>query len=628
MSQVNDQPRIRPDSHSRRTILLVTAGYLALALLLLTPPLLGLDSELIGYPNCTNRMHVWVLWVVNQILFQGYSPIHTNYIFFPTGANLVLLYGSDLFYPVVLSPLVALLSAGVVFNLKLIFSFTVGPLGAFLMIRHIGAGRRAAWVGGALYMAAPYFLLETFNGVSELVAMEWIPFTILYLMRTLRSEGSKKDALLCALFAMMSAYSSGYNIFFLFFIGVILVIARLISHWKSVPWRRLVLMGLVCGVGMIPLGLLHREGQTSTRVQEEHMDMFDAESTPRMDSSAALVRFFRPGRNNIPWTKTYGDGTVKTTNTTYTVYLGYGVLALALLALFLRRPGAWLWGAASLFFVLICLGPHLWVTEERLLIFGKIVPMPGLLLYKILPGFDVTVRHSYRYVAMAHLCLAVLSAMGLQWILDKASSSMARWGITAAAMAVCLGEVLLIGPAPWPLPRTSTRVPAYYTELAQEEGDFPIIELPYSDFLEHLQPILMAQTVHGKKLIAGAVHHRLGEEELRLMNKVPLALNWLRDDDITRPLDNSQIALSVKVLQAAGFRYVVVRDGDFESKERAREVHEFLTDIFGEPAPKPGLIKVYDVGKANAEQIMKRGPGDKRDQGKRKAQDREGDSGD
>ena len=67
---------------------------------------------------------------------------------------------------------------------------------------------------------------------------------------------------------------------------------------------------------------------------------------------------------------------------------------------------------ADVLFVLICLGPHLWVTEERLLIFGKIVPMPGLLLYKILPGFDVTVRHSYRYVAMAHLCLNGASVYG------------------------------------------------------------------------------------------------------------------------------------------------------------------------------------------------------------------------
>ncbi len=588
---------------SLRYPLILLGAYFALALLITWPIVLDFSDSIIGYHNCTNRMHVWVLWIVKQLLFQGFVPTETNYIFYPLGANLVLLYGSDLFYPVVLSPLVELLGPGMVFNLKLLFSFAVGALGGAMLMRYLGVGKLAAAVGGALFMSGPYFLLETFNGVSELVAVEWVPFALIYLLRSQSDEGRLKDTLLCAFFSLMAAYSSGYNIFFLLLFGMVLVAYRLLSSirtagggWKrAVKWKALILLAVVAGAGVLPLGLLHRHGQTENRVEQEHLNMFDPETTPRMDSSAALIRFFKPGRNQIPYIKDNGDGTFKKTNTTYSVYLGFGVLALALFGLICARPRATMWAVMAAFFAILCLGPHLYLTEQRLVVGGNMVPMPGYLLYKLLPGFAVTVRHSYRYVAMVHLALAVLAAFGLHALLARFSAAKARAAVAVVALAVCLAEVLLAGPCPWPLPKTSTAVPKYYHELAKDDEAYPIIELPYSDWLEHLQPILMAQTVHQKKLLAGAVHHRLNDEDLSFINQVPLALNFLRESTITRELTEDQILYSVKALQVAGFRYIVVQDDNFESKQKAEEVHRFLAEVFGKHEAKAGGIKVYNV---------------------------------
>ena len=595
-----------PDTgNSLRYKLILTAAYLALAIVITWPIVLNLTDSVIGYHNCTNRMHVWVLWIVKQLLFEGYVPTETNYIFFPLGANLILLYGSDLFYPVVLSPLVELLSPGIVFNLKLIFSFTMGALGAALLMRHLAIGRLAAGVGGALFMIGPYLLLETFNGVSELVAVEWVPFAMLYLLRSQSKEGRVKDTLLCALFALMAAYSSGYNIFFLLLFGMALIPFRLLSNLRGGAWKQavrlkpLILLGGLAAVGILPLGLLHRQGQTQNRVHEEALNLFDPESTPRMDSSAALTRFFRPGRNQIPWIKDNGDGTFKKTNTTYSVYLGLGILALAIFGFVRARPRATLWGIVGLLFAVLCLGPHLYLTEDRLLIGGNMVPLPGYLFYKLLPGFSVTVRHSYRYVAMVHLALAVLAAMGLHVLLARFTAKKVRLAVAGGVLAVCLGEILLIGPCPWPIPSTSTRVPDYYHELAKDKEHYPIIVLPYSDWLEHLQPILMAQTVHQKKLIAGAVHHRLNDEDLSFINQVPLALSFLKEHTITHIEDTDTIGYSVKALQVAGFRWVVVQDNNFESPGKAAEVNRYLETVFGAPQKKAGGIKVYDVQKVD-----------------------------
>lgn len=579
---------------------LVLGGFVALALLLTWPLVLYLGSAVIGYEHCTNRMHVWVLWVVKQLIFEGYIPTDSNYVFYPNGVSLVRLYGSDLFYPVVLSPLSALLSPGVVFNAKVLFSFTLAPYGVYRLLRHLDAEPVAAWVGGALFIATPYFLLETFNGVSELLAVEWVPFAVLFLLRS-QEDGKVRHGLLAALFVLLSAYASGYNVFFLLFFGLLLLGYRLLANLRGGAWRRavrpwpLLVAGALSGVGLVPLMLLHRMGGTAESVKSEHVDILDPETGPKFDASADLERFFRPGRNQIPEIRISDDGAIRKTNTTYSVYLGYGILALALCGLILARPRAAFFGILAVFFVLLCLGPVLRVAGERIVVGSTMIPLPAYLFYKILPGFEVTVRHTYRYVAMAHLGLAVMAGLGLAGLLARLKPDRRRTGIALGLFGLCLGEVLAIGPSPWPLPRATTQVDPIYHELARDPEPYPIIELPYSDYLEHLQPILMAQTIHGKKLIAGAVHHRITEQELALVENVPLAANFMREDTITEPLTRKQIDLSLKALKLAEFRLILVRDSAFQDPTRARAVHLFLQSIFGPPERRPGGVKLYMI---------------------------------
>ena len=149
----------RPMSHRVGLELAVLLAYVGLAILITWPLIQQLDTHIIGYENCTNRMHVWVLWVVKQMLGTGDMSVNTDYIFYPNGSNMVRLYGSDLFYPVVLSPLVHALSPAVVLNLKVMFSFFMAPFGGYLILRHVGVFRPAAWLGGALFFFMPYFLL-------------------------------------------------------------------------------------------------------------------------------------------------------------------------------------------------------------------------------------------------------------------------------------------------------------------------------------------------------------------------------------------------------------------------------------------------------------------------------------
>ena len=585
---------------------LVVVSYLGLALLLTWPLVLHLHDGLIGHEHCTNRMHLWVLWIAERMLFSGQLPIHTELIFYPFGTNLVRLYGSDLLYPLVLSPLTHLFSAAVVFNLKILLSLTLAPVGTYLLLRHLGARRPAAWGGGALYVSMPYFLLETLNGVSELVAVEWVPFAVLYLLRC-QQRGRRRDVMLAVVFTLLASYSSGYNAFFLFFFGAVLVGHQLITArergrwWRRLRWRPLGLVVGLCVLGLVPYVLLHRSGGTVRSLTVELSDVLDPSHRPMADSSASVATFLRPGRNQIPLVRTGENGRQEVINTTHTTYLGYGVLVLALFGLRRgRRP--WLWGATAAVFVVIALGPHLCISGDPVVIGGVRVPLPAILLYKMIPGFDVTLRHSYRYVAMVHLALAVLAGLGLHWILGRLTSPAARRAAALGAVAICLTEVLTVGPAPYPIPITGLQVPAIYHQLAADQEPYAIIELPHEDDLNFLQPYLYYQTVHGKPMIDGAVHSRVSKAELAFIRKVPLAWAFIHEENMLARLTQRQISHSRKALRAARYRYALVHEELFESRAQARKANARMVQLFGQPTGNIQGIRLYD--------LRKRGTGD------------------
>ena len=586
-----------------RGALLALAGYFALAVLLTWPLLPHLGDRLIGYEHCTNRMHLWVLWMVKQMLFSGQVPVHTEHIFYPFGTNLVRLYGSDLLYPVVLSPLTHLLSAAVVFNLKILFSLTVAPYGVFRLLRYLGVGRAAALGGGALFTSTPYFLLETLNGVSELVAVEWIPLAVLYLLRS-QDLGRRRDVTLAVLFTLLASYASGYNVFFLFFFGVVLVAQRLITGKELGPWRervrvkQLSVVAGLCLVGLAPYALLHHSGGTARSLSVELSDVLDPSHRPMADSSASVASYLRPGRNEIPLRRVGENGRQEVINTTHTTYLGYGILLLALLGL-LRGRGASLWWATAGVFVLLSAGPHLCISGDPVVVAGTRIPMPGLLLYKVIPGFDVTMRHAYRYVAMAHLALAVLAGLGLHWLLGLlrgAARHATAVVLVPGAVGLCLLEVLAVGPAPYPIPMTTLEVPAIYEQLAADPRPFAILELPHADDLNYLQPYLYYQTVHGKPMIDGAVHSRLTKDELSFIRKVPLAWAFIYEENMLLPLTKAQVSFSLEMLREARFRYALLHMDLFSTPKLARLASARMKRLFGAPVRTVGTIQLYDVG--------------------------------
>jgi hypothetical protein len=192
-------------------------------------------------------------------------------------------------------------------------------------------------------------------------------------------------------------------------------------------------------------------------------------------------------------------------------------------------------------------------------------------LYRLLPFVRLS-RSISRFDVMVMLSLAVLVGLGVEWL----GRWLARWsgGLVVAGVAgalICF-EFLAV-----PYPMTEVEVPSFYRQVAQERGDFVLMELP----MDWDRPIhQFNQVYHGKKVIAAYFGK---PNPLSIVEKTPVLqhFRYLGPDIIAQ--DISKIGASV--LASFNVRYVIL-DSYQMPGGREREVTLRLTEkVFGDTAP-------------------------------------------
>ncbi|HEX9118856.1 MAG TPA: interleukin-like EMT inducer domain-containing protein, partial [Anaerolineae bacterium] len=460
-------------------------------------------------------------------------------------------------------------------------------------LRHLDL---AAFLGGALYAFASARLFYASLGQGNVASAQWAPFAVIYLLRLARPAGRPRDAALAALFLVLQAYAEQtYASFLLIFAAFVFIwgAARLLGRRKPVAGaaphtastgslRALrafsrELRASRSSFRFVPPALLHAVGLVSRSKRPAPLASF-------------LLRFALAGvlfvagiapflANMLPDLRTEGDfftsgggfadvfsadlagyllptrlhpllGGVTRAFAAHAgfpidkgqqIYLGYSVLALAIIGLWRWRKaagggeeapaaartgrdrlgigdGPGFWAVAALLFFLLTLGPTLRVAGR-----DTGFPLPFALVQQ-LPFFKGN-RYPSRYSVLLLLCIAPLVALGAArvlaaiarwggfWASARSGANTRQWGtpLTAGAFAVLLG-LLLFEHLSVPLPLFDLRVPALYQQVAQEPGDFALLEMPPgwrngARVLGKQDIIIMqemwSQTVHGKRLLGG-----------------------------------------------------------------------------------------------------------------------------
>jgi hypothetical protein len=470
----------------------------------------------------------------------------------------------------------------VAYNCVVLFSFVIGGYGAYLLALHVMGKSRGttdhivAFLAGAVFTFSPFHFAHLL-GHMQVFSLEWLPFFVLCLVRSLSTDRLRvrRDVLLPVLFLVLTSLCDWYYaLYLLFFTAVYLGYRLWVQRRPAVLLLKTGLILMVSGVVLSPLlaPMVMEAAGESTYLSSPF------ETTVRL--SADLLAFVTPNEFHPLWGEAASRLSESFTSSTSErmVFAGYIPLALAAYGVWTERRKAAFWLVTLAVFFLLALGPYLHVAGRQLT-----VPLPYLLLYRLFPFLSIA-RSVSRFDVMVMLSLAVLVALGMRKALRPLPPTRERLVALIAVALVCF-EFL---PIPYPL--SEVEVPAFYKDLAADEAEYAILELPMNwDRPAHL----LYQTVHHKPIIAGYVTR---PNPLSIIERVPVLQHFRSLDKDIIVQDPSDV--SAEVFEYLGIRYVILHQYMLPPGREREAVFDLVEEVFGDQAPvyEDGRIRVYDVG--------------------------------
>ncbi len=200
-----------------------------------------------AFDESTFLWNMW--WVKYSLLNLGQSPLHTSYIFYPLGIDLVT-YTVNFYNALVGLPLTLNLPLPLASNLMLLFSYVTSAFGGYLLARYVlrparattqgrpyTASRRgdpmwspqvgAAFIAGAVYAFAASRMMYAALGHYNFVTVQAFPFFALFLLKTLREPGWR-NPILAGIFAALNLMAEmTFGVMMLFLGGLIVLLEGL-----------------------------------------------------------------------------------------------------------------------------------------------------------------------------------------------------------------------------------------------------------------------------------------------------------------------------------------------------------------------------------------------------------------
>ncbi len=545
--------------------------YLLLAIILTYPLVLHFTTYVPG-DGSDDPALVWNLWWVKHALVDlGANPFDCDFMFHPIGIDLTFytLTIVNGLISVVLQPIIGLVATS---NFILLTSFVLSAYGAYLLVRYLLPSEALAvvpFISGLIYAFSSNRLIYASLGQFNIASTQWIPFYVLFLMKTHRHPNRLRYLLLAAVFLLLNGYSElTYASFLIILTAIYLLYWVAADGWKrSLPFlRSLAFVGIIFLLGMSPV--LYR----MVRVMAVEGDFLVEGLGFANVFSADVLGFLVPSHLHPLsdlWRKRFDFSYLNF------VFVGYTVLLLAAFGAVgvLRDRTIRFWVVATGVFGLVALGPTLRVNGSE-----YELPLPFDIL-QALPFFKGN-RYPSRYSVMLALCWAVLAGYGLRRLSSLVKGKTRKWALAACVAALILLEHLSI-----PLPLSDMRVPDVYRDIAGEEGDFAVLELPLAwrngfRVTGTKDPVIMFeqfyQTTHGKRILGGNTS-RNPEFKFQYFTEAPV-LNTIvaleTGHAVEREIWEADKELAPSVMGLLSVRYVILH-----TEEIPAVLHDYVTYV-------------------------------------------------
>jgi hypothetical protein len=444
---------------------------------------------------------LWAFWLVRHSLVDAHRlPLYTDLIFYPLGV--------ELWYVVLILPpaavalgLQALVGLVATYNILIVGALALAAHAAFLLVRHVSGHRLGAFLGGLVFAFSPYQLAHALEHVFLIASAVWVPLYALFFIRVVEARRARHVGL-ATVFLILSAMTSPYYAIALVLFTAIVVGTRMAAAWwggrRTEVGREM--------AGMLPVALVVVPGLGWWLARPAASDTTIAPSLAEVNQfSADVLGFFVPSPLHPVWGTFTAPIYARFSGNLFeqTVYLGYVVLALAVLAFVGRRRQALPWVTTAAVFAVLALGPLLHVGGKWVFDIGGLpvtFPLPGLVLH-VLPVVNA-LRALSRFTVMVMLALAVLAGLGVAVLLDGAVRSPSRSALKAGA-GVLLGLAILFEYLCAPIPVLPTKISPVLAAMGEEPTPRgSLLDVPLDLRIAKYQYF---QTAHRRPLIIGHI---------------------------------------------------------------------------------------------------------------------------
>jgi hypothetical protein len=459
-------------------------AYLALALLLTYPLILNFATHVPGDGGDDPALAWNLWWVPYSIINLGKSPIYTDYMFYPIGLNLA--YYTLTYLNALLSiPLQYATNLVIATNANVLFLFAISGFGAYLLVKYLLRDSESlvsnlqslpAFAAGALYAFSSNKFLYVSLGQFNIASSHWIPFYVLFLLKLTDDRRPMTDArrmlklgFLLGLFLLFQALSEFIYASFLIIFTALYLIFWLIKNrfrFSSFVFRlsSFIVAVITFIIPMLPiLSAMIQDMIIEGDFIQSGLGFADVFSTD-------VLGFFVPNHLHPIFGNLESQFHFAYINFGY---LGFVALFIALVA-FWKMPQARIWALFGGIFIFLTLGPSLRIN-------GDVTPAPFLPFNFLLEiPFIKGNRYPSRWSVMVTLALAVMVGYGLAWLSERMlrnTHHASRIIVFRVAYFVIL-FALLFEHLSAPLPLSDFRIPDAYQTIAQDKGDFTVLELP------------------------------------------------------------------------------------------------------------------------------------------------------
>jgi hypothetical protein len=537
-------------------------AYIALTIALTWPLALRWTTDLPGGAHKDGLedayQNVWNLWWMHEALARPTNPLITDRFFYPEQPNL---------YYHTLSPINTLLAVPITalwgpiagFNAVAFLSCVLGALGMWWLAYDRTHAHAAALLAGIVYAFSPFHMAALItDGQLQIVALHWLPFYVLFLLRA-AEQGGKHNGLLAGLFLVLNAWTDWYYTLFLLIFTAGYAAWRLLArtrdwHARRTLVARLAAIGALFALGAAPLLVpMLIEATRAT-----YMNIYPADDPERLVID--LLALVLPARQHPWWGAAPWDWGVQI-DVNRRFYLGAVALGLAVFGA-LRCPAARRWGVIALASGVLALGPTLRVNGQ-----STGVPLPYRLLAN-LPIIRLS-RQPDRFDVLITLALAMMVAYGARALLEigrgRTRTSADSFSNSAFArvrprpkmllapqlLTILLAVLLSLDYLSAPMITRDPAIPPFLANLPHND-DGALLEFPFHNLSPYRDAERMLfQTVHGRPISSGYHSRRYPQPQFGLPVLRDLAAGRLGGDIATEP------GGWPAALNTLGFRYII-----------------------------------------------------------------------